>query len=143
MFWILSARNHGLIPTNRQHISQKQVALDGRRRCVLGGISKVSFVKSSLNPVRFSLFNVISKEGQIAQYFAWKGTMYQKRCKKAIFPPKRSIELVFSRLELQKITKLRGATTLHVFYRPFSVRLPYVLVDGSHWRSSVFILINI
>lgn len=38
---ILNVRNRCLIPANHQHLPQDQIATDGRRCCVFGGISRV------------------------------------------------------------------------------------------------------
>ena len=46
IFRILNARNLGLIPFNHQHLPQNQIASDGRRCCVFGGIRRVSSTMS-------------------------------------------------------------------------------------------------
>jgi len=55
IFRILNAKNLGLIPPNHQHLSQDQIASDGRRCCAFGGIRRVSST-TSLKSVKLLMF---------------------------------------------------------------------------------------
>jgi len=82
IFRILNARNLGLIPPNHQHLPQDQIASDGRRCCVFGGIRRVS------STTLLKLDETVNAHQQLIKLhraLREKRPHYQKRHDKVIF----------------------------------------------------------
>lgn len=140
---ILKGRDHRLIPAHLHHLPQNQTTSNERRFFTFGGISEVSYINSSWNPVKLSLpYATSSNWSNWTVFCLKKGQFIRKDMVRWFFSLRQcTIAFVSFGLELLEISQLGGATLPRVFTGSCFFQLPYIFVVGSRTDGTAFLFL--